>query len=145
MYEIALWDTENTDRPKLYLPTVGLPEEIETTTKMDNEKYDVLTIGEVQRPGMPALRTYSMKFELPADHDPKPSYYLNWFRESSTKKAVLRLIINRKDMQGEDIYNTNIKAIIDQYKISERAGCVGDMFVEMKLVEYRDITVKVIT
>lgn len=160
MYDIALLDetatnvkvviprkggSTATNSQTITLPAAGLPDEIEMTAKADNEKYSVLTVGEIVVPGLPALRTYSLNFVLPHDNDIQPSYYLNWLRNIIEKRRVLRLVIVRKDMQAGDIYNTNIQVVIDQYKVTEKAGSIGDMWVEMKLQEYRPVAVGVIS
>lgn len=144
MYEIILYNTA-TNQFKI-LPAKGLPEEIETSVKVNNESGNVLNIGDVTRPGKPGLRSYSFEFMLPHRNAPeKPIAYLNFLRSALEGGHILQLMISRKDMENAPIFDTNIQVVIDQYKVTEKHGCVGDMFVEMSLKEYRRHETKVIT
>ena len=46
---------------------------------------------------------------------------------------VLRMVIARLDMEGNDIYPTNILVVITEYKVLEKHGAVGDQFVTLKV------------
>ncbi|MEG2638713.1 MAG: hypothetical protein RR992_04320 [Clostridiales bacterium] len=146
MYQIMLFDRLN---PNTYIgiPYKGLPEELEMAVKVDNEEESILNLGGVIRPGKPALREYKLEFVLPHDvvqGDHEPLFYLNFFRDAVENQRVLRLVINRADMENKAIYNTDIPVVIEQYSVKEKYGCVGDMFVDMQLKEYKDHQGKVV-
>ena len=127
------------------IPQEGLPEEMEMVVKVNHENESVLNLGDVVRPGKPGLREYTLELCFPHDGSRRPIFYLNFLRSVIEKGMILRMVIARLDMEGNDIYPTNILVVITEYKVLEKHGAVGDQFVTLKVKEYRTHTTKVVS
>ena len=127
------------------IPQIGLPEELEMTVKVNHEDDSVLNLGDVVKPGKPGLREYTLELHFTHDGAHRPLDYLNFLRSVLEKEMVLRMVIARLDMEGNDIYPTNILVVITEYKVLEKHGAVGDQFVTLKVKEYRTHTTKVVS
>jgi len=118
------------------------PEEIETSSALAIEKYEVLKLGQIAVPAHMELKEYSFECELP--HTPEhyvetaggfrdADYYLNLFQKWREEKAPVRFIASNGI--GEDI---NTLALIEEITITERSGEEGDKYVSFSLVEYKE-------
>lgn len=116
------------------------PEEIEVTSKLSVEKYEILKLGQIAIPTHMELKEYSFSCELPKEaysyvetpnEFKNADYYLKEFEKWRSKKRVVRFIA--KNEIGEDI---NTPVLIDSLVITERAGEEGDKYVSFHLIEY---------
>lgn len=125
------------------------PSEINETTAMGIEKYDVLKLGEISVPESMKLREFTFETEFP--HSPlhyieKPDefnnadYYLNLFKQVREKKEpILFTAANvTGELTSDDIKDISVYVLIEELEISEKAGEEGDKYVSFKLVEYKD-------
>lgn len=118
------------------------PEKIEIECEANNQSYDLLNVGEVVVPGPKGLRTFSFSSYFP--YHKRPQDYIDQIEALMRDKEVVRLLITRRDMSGEHLWDSNCKAVIDSFKYEEVGGEVGTVFFEIELTEYRDFTVRVI-
>jgi len=118
------------------------PEQIEISTVQANEKYEILKLGQIVIPTHMELREYSFETELPKEvlhyvettNDFKEaSYYLNLFRQWRVDKKPIRFIAsNNAD------YEINTLVLIEDLKVTEKAGEEGDKYISFKLIEYKE-------
>jgi hypothetical protein len=118
------------------------PEKIEVSTVQENEKYEILKLGQIVVPTHMGLTEYSFECELPN----KPyhyvetpalfknaDYYLNLFHKWRTGLKPIRFIASNGI--GDDI---NTLVLIEELTVIENAGEEGDKYINFKLIEYRD-------
>lgn len=128
------------------------PEELEETSVLAIEKYEILKLGQIAVPTYMQLREFSFECEFPANphHYVETSggfknsdYYISLFRNWREKKVPVRFIASNGI--GNDI---NTLVLIEELAIRERAGEEGDKYIAFKLLEYKEFgkkTVKVNT
>ncbi|MPM88019.1 hypothetical protein SDC9_135120 [bioreactor metagenome] len=125
------------------------PEELKITSAQANEKYEILGLGQVVVPTGMELREYAFEAEFP--HSPRsygetpgqfegPYFYLNQFRAWREEKVPVRFIV-----QSDLSKDINIRVLIEELTITEKAGEEGDKYVEFKLLEYKAFVKKSVT
>lgn len=124
------------------------PEELPIEYPTENNRYNVLDLGEIVVPRTPKLRQVSFEGVLPGDPDDPliqtvggfkpPEFYINFFKECQDKKEPLRFIANRYHENGGAIFDTNIQVIIEDFDAKEKGGETGDFYYTISLSEYRD-------
>jgi len=118
------------------------PEEIETSSVLAIEKYEILKLGQIAIPTHMELKEYSFEAEFP--HRPlhyvetsggfkDADFYLRLFEQWRQKKEPVRFIASNGI--GDDI---NTLVLIEELTITEKAGEEGDKYVSFKLLEYRE-------
>lgn len=124
-----------------------LPQEIPVSYSADHKTYNILDIGEIIVPGKRNLMKVSFKSYFPGnENDPlisgkpfkKPSYYIEQFENALNLDARVNLTICRYDTSGKQIYDTNINAVIEDFKAIDKGGEPGDIYYEISFREYRD-------
>jgi hypothetical protein len=133
------------NKTKLHIPVN--PEEISITYDGDNKRYNVINIGEVVTPRIPKLLSieWSSLFTAHAFQsiliNPfafyPPDYYTNILRGLQMSEDVFTFVIVRTSIDGSTI-TTNIQAVIESFKTTEKGGEVGDFYYTIKISEYRD-------
>lgn len=123
------------------------PSEYSISYPGDNNQYKVLDIGDVIIPIQPGLRTISWEGLLPGDPDrpyvltsgsfKEPGYYIDLFRGYMEEGSLPRLIINRFDDNGRNIYDTNIQVVITDFQTTEKGGETTDFYYTITCTEYR--------
>lgn len=149
MREYSIWFKY---KKKLYMLPVN-PEEIETTSTMAIEKYEVLKLGQIAVPANMELKEYSFEVELPGQVYPyvdiaedkfkAASYYLDKFEEWRKKLIPVKFVAARSidgNINLEDSINTSV--LIEELTITEKAGEEGDKYAKFKLLEYADCNAK---
>lgn len=127
------------DNRTIRLPTN--PEEIETSSTLAIEKYEILKLGQIAIPTHMELKTYSFECEFP--HSPihyvetaggfrDADFYLKLFTEWRGKLVPVRFIATNGI--GDDI---NTLVLIEEITAVEKAGEEGDKYVNLKLIEYK--------
>lgn len=124
------------------------PETIETTTVQANEKYEILKLGQIAVPTYMELREYSFETELPKKQlhyvetiqdFKEASYYLDLLREWRVSLEPIRFIASN-DAEDE----INVLILIEELKVTEKAGEEGDKYISFKLLEYREYSKKAV-
>ena len=92
------------------------------TVKVNHEDDSVLNLGDVVKPGKPGLREYTLELHFPHDGAHRPLDYLNFLRSVLEKRNGIAYGYRSLDMEGNDIYPTNILVVITEYKVLENTG-----------------------
>ena len=70
--------------------------------------------------------------------------YLALFESMKTEKRVFQFIVSRMDGQGNLLFDTNIKAALEEYEITESADEGFDILVNVSLKQYREFGTKLV-
>lgn len=125
------------------------PEEIEKTSILAIERYEVLKLGQIAIPSHMELTEYSFEVEFP--HNPmhyvetsgsfkEPDFYLNLFRKWREELVPVRFIASNGI--GDDI---NTLILIEEVREVEKVGEEGDKYVSFNLLEYREYGKKTVS
>lgn len=134
------------------------PEEITEDPVMAIEKYEILKLGQIAVPSHMELTEYSFETEFPCKRGSYiphyvetknefhgSDYYLSLFNKWRTKLVPVRFIASRTKEEVQDGVITeaeqigriiNTLVLIEEMKITEKAGEEGDKYVSFKLLEY---------
>lgn len=124
------------------------PEQIEITSTQAIERYEILKSGQVAIPTHMELKEYSFEYELPhtVTHYTETSrgfkdadYYLRLFEQWRKNLEPVRFIACNG--MGDDI---NSLVLIEDLRITEKAGEEGDKYVSFSLLEYVDLEKQII-
>lgn len=126
------------------------PEEYTISHGSDNVTHNVLDIGEIVVPRIPSLIEIRWDGLLPGDANrpyvltagdfKPPDFYISRITGFKKNKDVIRFIANRYDEAGSILTDTNIKAIIEDFTVTERGGETGDFYYSISIREYRSYT-----
>ncbi len=122
------------------------PEQVETSSALAVQKYDVLKLGQVGIPTHRELTEYSFEAEFP--HQPLhyvetsndfkgPDFYLNLFQSWRDSREPVRFVSSNGT--SEDI---DALVLIEEIRELEKAGEEGDKYISFKLLEYRELSKK---
>lgn len=118
------------------------PEQVEISSTMAVETYEVLKLGQIAVPSNMELAKYSFECELPKkpysyietpDKFKDSDYYLNLFKKWREKLIPVRFIASNG--VGDEI---NSMVLIEELTIIEKAGEEGDKYVSFSLLEYKE-------
>ncbi len=70
------------------------------------------------------------------------SYFLDYFEGLKTGKKPFQFIVSRVMPSGKDLFSTNMKVSMEDYKITEQAKDGFDLTVKIKLKQWRDYGTK---
>lgn len=138
----------NNDKNVFRLPTN--PEQIDISSTQAVEKYDILKSGQIAVPGDLELKEFSFECEFPLEemhyietHSKfkTADWYLQRFEFWRKKKTPFRFIAGRTDKVTMDTMeedSINSLCLIEEMKITEKAGEEGDKHVSFKLVEFKE-------
>lgn len=124
-----------------------LPEKIELNEGGNNKTYDVINLGEVNTINLPKLTEISFESFFPKNRGPyvsseqlfEPSFYLSKIREWREKKQKIRFIFVGSPLEVNDLFT------IENFKIYEQGGEVGDIYYSIELKRYRSYATKKVT
>ncbi|WP_331487778.1 LysM peptidoglycan-binding domain-containing protein [Anaerocolumna sp. AGMB13025] len=150
----------DTGKSKYRLPTN--PEEIEVSSTQAINKFEVLKLGQIAVPTHMELKQYSFECEFPlqwysyvetkktkedsaknnSNEDPifkSANFYIKLFSKWQENLIPVRFIAGRV-IKNDNLHDDsiNIKVLIEDLSIKERAGEEGDKYISFKLLEYRD-------
>lgn len=119
-----------------------MPEQIEVSSTLAIEKYEVLGLGQIAVPVNMELHSYKFECEFPhesrfythTNEEFKASdYYLSRFKKWRKELTPVRLIASNgisNDING--------LVLIEELTVTEKAGEEGDKYVSFSLLEYKD-------
>ena len=117
--------------------------------KGKNKTIDLLNEGEINFLKTPGLSKITLPLMLPMlTGDKRPDYYLGLFEKTMVNRETTRLKLIRSTPDGLPLFDTDLKVSIENYKIKEDAEEGLDMFVDVELLQYRDLlerNIKLIT
>lgn len=136
MYEIYL------GRLKLPLLPINLKESV----SKDNKRYDVLSFGEVIKPGRMKLRSWTINSEFRHSDGVDAKTYIEAIKKylydkKETLKPI-RFIVNRFNEDGSISLNTNTLVVVDSFDVEDKEGEPGDFYYSIKITEYRKFEAK---
>ncbi len=126
------------------------------TLKINNKNkvIELLNIGDVNILKDPGLSEFNFKILLPGQELPfaiypngfkTPEYYLERFEKYKVEKKPVRFIVSRVATWGEPLFDTNMLVALEDYTVEEKAGEVGDVYVDVKLKQYKEYKTQVVT
>lgn len=141
------------DKVRIRLPVN--PEELDVSTTQENEKFEILKLGQIVIPTHMSLREFSFEAELPHEElhyiekdksFESAKYYLDQFQKWREKLEPVRFMAgkmsNGNTVTGDAI---NTLVLVENLTITEKAGEEYDKYVSFKLLEYNKYTKKYIT
>lgn len=123
------------------------PKEYTITYPTDHKTYDLLNVGEIVVPRLPTLMEVSWESYFPGDsidpliygHDwSAPGDYVETIKGAMDNQVICDLVISRYDAEGDQMYDTNISAVIIQFETTEKGGEAGDVYYKISFKEYRE-------
>ena len=125
------------------------------TLKINNKNkvIELLNIGDVNILKDPGLSEFNFKLLLPGQPLPfavyesgfrPPEYYLGQFERYKVEKKPVRFIVSRVAPWDEPLFDTNMLVSLEEYTVEERAGEVGDIYVEIRLKQYKQYKTQVV-
>lgn len=133
------------DGKKYVLPVN--PEEIQVDHPYVDKTAEVAGVGEILIPQKPGLREVTFSSFLPGDdydpyvHDYKsPRKVAKALERAWKERTICRLIISRSID-----YDTNMRCVISDWKISDRGGEPNDLYYDITFREYRSYGVSQMT
>lgn len=121
-----------------------LPEKIEFEEDGDNKTFDIINLGEINTINKPKLTKISFESFFPKYKQPyvsleqlfEPSFYIAKIREWREKKQKIRFIFVGSPLEVNDLFT------IENFKISENGGEVGDIYYSIELKRYKSYGAK---
>lgn len=135
------------EKDKFYYQLPTTPEEIEISSTLAIETFNVLKLGQIAVPTNMELQTYSFECEFPhstrfythTNGDFQNSdYYLKEFEEWRNGLVPIRFIATNEISES-----INILVLIEELTIKEKAGEEGDKYITFKLLEYKPFGKKI--
>ena len=129
------------------------PGSLQIKIKNQNKTVSLLNEGEVNFLKLPGLSEVQFDVLLPQVSYPfgnggrQPAdYYLSLLERLKTGKKPFQFIVSRATQGGKLLFDTNMKASLEDYEISEDAEELGtDVKVRVSLKQYRDFGTKTVT
>ncbi len=118
------------------------PEQVEISSTLAIEKYEILKLGQVAVPAHMELKEYSFECELPykplryvetSGGFKNADFYLRLFEKWRKNKTPVRFIASNGI--GDDI---NTLVLVEELTTTEKAGEEGDKYVNFRLLEYKE-------
>lgn len=118
------------------------PEQVEISSTLAIEKYEILKLGQVAVPEHMELKEYRFECELPykplryvetSGGFKNADFYLRLFEKWRKNRTPVRFIASNGI--GDDI---NTLVLIEELTITERAGEEGDKYIDFVLLEYKE-------
>lgn len=123
-----------------------LPEKIELNENGDNKTYDIINLGEINTINKPKLMELSFESYFPLNYGPyasissekffSPSFYISKIRQWREKKQKIRFIFVGSPLEINDLFT------IENFKLNENGGEVGDIYYSIDLKRYKSYTAK---
>lgn len=122
------------------------PSEINITAPTNNKTYEVLGKGEVVVQMPSGLKEVSFESYVSNNDEPftdgsiSPRSFVKALQKAMDKKIKGRLIISRSDL-----FDTNMRCIIEEFTTKDKGGEPDDIYYSIKLREYRSYAAESVT
>lgn len=138
----------------MYLDGVALPvtpSKLDVKIKNQNKAINLINESEVNILKNAGLTEMSLTATVPHVRYPyavypqgfkDASYFLGKLEQLKTSKKPFQFICVRESLSGEDLFDTNIKVSLEDYKIEENAADGQELTIDIKLKQYRDFGTK---
>lgn len=125
------------------------PEKMPVTRGTDNDEYDVLSIGPIMVPRLPALRKVEISSFFPgrtftgvltSGSFQPPEFYINFFQSAMNDRVPILYTPVRYYENGEPYMtgDTGFQVLVTQFDTEERGGETGDFYYTLELTEYKE-------
>lgn len=116
-----------------------LPEKIEFNESGDNKTYDLINLGEINTINLPKLTQINFESYFPINTGPyvtseilfEPSYYVNKIRDWRNRLQKINFIFTGGPLEVNKFFT------IENFKLSEKGGEVGDIYYDIELKRYK--------
>ncbi len=136
------------DRMQLPIP----PKELRITVKNKNKTAQTIGLGEINIIKPAGLTDISFEILLPNSEYPfnqsifrkvyRANYYLAKLEALKTKGKPFQFIIVRMKPGGEMLHSTNMRVVLEDYKIKESHDAGFDSIVTITLKQYKEVKTK---
>ncbi|SHE62363.1 LysM peptidoglycan-binding domain-containing protein [Clostridium fallax] len=121
-----------------------LPEKIEISENSNNKIYNLINLGDINIINKPKLTEISFESYFPKHKGPylsseqlfEPSFYISKIREWREKKQKIRFIFVGGALEVNDLFT------IENFKLNENGGEVGDIYYNLELKRYQKYVAK---
>lgn len=125
------------------------PEKLPVARDNANDDYNVLGIGPIMVPRIPALKEITISSFFPGrpfsgvltsgGFEP-PEFYIQFFESAMNDKAPILYTPVRYYENGEAFMtgDPGLQVLVTQFNTEERGGETGDFYYDLTLTEYRD-------
>lgn len=129
------------------------PEKIDMKVNNANKTVTLINEGEINILKKAELTDIEFECIIPQVNYPfavyksgfkDASYFLDIFENLKTSQEPFQFIVCRKLPSGKELFNTNIKVSMEDYKITEDAGEGFDLTVKISLKQYREYGTKTV-
>lgn len=139
---------------KCLLPVA--PSKLQITVNNGNKTVTLINQGEINVLKKAGLTDIEFECEIPQVKYPyavyksefkDAEYFLGYFESLKTHKKPFQFIVCRRKPNGKDLFDTNLRVTLEDYRITEEAKNGFDITVKIKLKQWRDYgtkTVKII-
>ena len=136
---------------KCLLPVA--PPKLSVKINNANETVTLINEGEINILKKAGLTDIEFECRIPQEKYPFAVYksgfkgadfFLDYFESLKTGKAPFQFIVCRKRPNGKQLFDTNIRVSMEDYKITEDAKEGFDILVKIKLKQWRDYGTKTV-
>ena len=129
------------------------PEKLDIKVNNANDTITLIDDGEINILKKPGLTDIEFECLIPQVHYPFATYssgfkgakyFLDTFEELKTSQKPFQFIVSRTTPGGKVLFSSNIKVSIEDYTVSEDAGEGFDLWVKIKLKQYREYGTKTV-
>jgi LysM repeat protein len=121
-----------------------LPEKIEINESGDNKTFEVVNLGEINSINLPKLTEISFESFFPLNDGPYvsseqlfvPSFYHSKIKEWREARQKIRFIFIGGPIEINDLFT------IENFKLTEKGGEVGDIYYSIELKKYKSYAAK---
>lgn len=125
------------------------PREYSIEYPASNERYNVLSLGEIVQPRTPGLRKISWDegllpgrpdgpYVLTSGAFEPPEFYIEFLRSCQADKKVCTLTIDRRYEDGTPYQSDSFPVIVEGFTVTERGAETGDFYYSITLTEHRE-------
>lgn len=129
------------------------PEKLQVSINNANKTVTLINDGEINLLKVPALTEIEFECLIPQVKYPfatykagfkDASYFLTYFETLKVNRRPFQFIVSRSMPNGKNLFSTNMKVSLEDYKITEQAADGFDLTVKIKLKQYREYGTKTI-
>jgi len=136
---------------KCLLPVT--PSKLDIKIQNENKTLTLINEGEINTLKKPGLTEVEFTCEIPQVNYPSAvyksgfkgaDYFLNVFEELKASRTPFQFIVCRALPNNKKLFNTNIRATLEDYRMTEDAGNGFDLKVKIRLKQWRDYGTKTV-
>ena len=125
------------------------PREYSIEYPTSNERYNVLSLGEIVQPRTPGLRKISWDegllpgrpdgpYVLTSGAFEPPEFYIEFLQSCQMDKKVCTLAIDRRYEDGTPYQSDSFPVIVEGFTVTERGAETGDFYYSITLTEHQE-------